>query len=117
MGKTEKRTCLNCGEPFTADARNARHQRYCTAVACKAASKRASQANWLAKPENRDYHRGTGIGGPGQGVAGSPSRIQPTNAVAAGAGTRRLDHGGRCRNHPTASVRTDAARTAGADIL
>ena len=58
MGKTEKRTCLNCGEPFTADARNARHQRYCTAVACKAASKRASQANWLAKPENRDYHRG-----------------------------------------------------------
>ena len=171
MGKTEKRTCLNCGEPFTADARNARHQRYCTAVACKAASKRASQANWLAKPENRDYHRGPeavarvqawravhpgysrrqggavaakssvpetspttitesahaslpgaaaigpGIGGPGQGVAGSPSRVQPTNAVAAGAGTRRLDHGGRCRNHPTASVRTDAARTAGADIL
>jgi carbamoylphosphate synthase small subunit len=50
-------------------------------------------------------------------VAGSPSRVQPTNAVAAGAGTRRLDHGGRCRNHPTASVRTDAARTAGADIL
>ena len=58
MGRIKKRACLNCGEPFTADARNARHQRYCTEIACKAASKRNSQAKWLAKPENQDYHRG-----------------------------------------------------------
>ena len=58
MGRTEKRACLNCGEPFAADARNARHPRYCTVAACKAASKRARQATWLAKPENRDYQRG-----------------------------------------------------------
>jgi hypothetical protein len=49
---------MNCAERFTPDARNAHHQRYCTAPACKAASKRASQAKWLAKPENQDYHRG-----------------------------------------------------------
>jgi len=54
----EKPACLNCGKPFTADARNARHQRYWTAAACKAASKWNSQAKWLAKPENQDYHRG-----------------------------------------------------------
>lgn len=58
MGRAEKRLCLSCGEAFTPDTRNARHQRYCTQAPCKAASKRASQAKWLAKPENRDYHRG-----------------------------------------------------------
>ena len=42
MGRTEKRRCLNCGELFTPEARNARHQRYCPALPCKAASKRAS---------------------------------------------------------------------------
>ena len=58
MGQAEKRVCLNCGETFTPDARNARHQRYCALAPCKAASKRACQENWLAKPENQDYHRG-----------------------------------------------------------
>jgi len=58
MGQTELRKCVSCGERFTPDARNARHQRYCTGAPCKAASKRASQAKWLAKPENQDYHRG-----------------------------------------------------------
>lgn len=58
MGHAEQRTCLNCGERFTPDRRNRRHQRYCSAPACKAASKRASQARWLALPENHDYHCG-----------------------------------------------------------
>ena len=39
MGRAEKRICLNCGEAFTPEARNARHQRYCTQAPCKAASK------------------------------------------------------------------------------
>jgi len=58
MGRAQQRKCLHCAERFTPDARNAHHQRYCAAPACKAASKRASQAKWLGKPENRDYHRG-----------------------------------------------------------
>ena len=54
----EQRKCRHCGESFFPEARNAHHQRYCTAPSCRAASKRASQAKWLAKPENRDYYRG-----------------------------------------------------------
>ena len=58
MGENRLRRCAHCGQPFTPDARNAHHQRYCPAPACRLASKRASQNKWLAKPENRDYHRG-----------------------------------------------------------
>jgi hypothetical protein len=58
MGRAEKRACLHCGEEFIAEARNARHQKYCGHAPCKAASKRASQAKWQAKAENQDYHRG-----------------------------------------------------------
>ena len=58
MGQERRRTCASCGEGFCPDPRNARHQRYCARPACRAASKRASQAKWLAKPENRNYHRG-----------------------------------------------------------
>jgi hypothetical protein len=41
---------------FTPDRRNERHQKYCGAAACKAVSKKESQAKWLAK--NPDYHHG-----------------------------------------------------------
>jgi hypothetical protein len=58
MGRERRRACANCGESFTPDARNARHQHYCAEPSCRAASKRASQAKWLAKAENRHYHRG-----------------------------------------------------------
>jgi len=51
-------TCRYCGAAFTPDPRNAGRQKYCAAVACKAASKRASQAKWQAAPANQDYHRG-----------------------------------------------------------
>jgi len=85
-----------CHQPFRADARNAWHQRYCTAPACRAASKATSQRQWLAKPENRDYFRGPehvqrvqswrqahpGYGRRGQAAATSPatklSPAQPT---------------------------------------
>ena len=50
--------CANCHQPFRPDPRNAWHQRYCDAGACRAASKAASQRRWLDKPENRDYFRG-----------------------------------------------------------
>ena len=58
MAQAEQRKCVHCGASFTPEARNHRHQRYCTAAPCRIASKRASQAKWLAKPENQDYHRG-----------------------------------------------------------
>ena len=50
--------CLFCGALFRADGRNAHHQKYCSAPACRKASKAASQRAWLAKPENHDYFRG-----------------------------------------------------------
>ena len=58
MGRKDERKCIHCAQEFIPDARNARHQRYCGSVLCKAESKRANQAKWLAKSENKDYHRG-----------------------------------------------------------
>ena len=45
-------------EVIRPDPRSRRHQRYCSATACRAASKAASQARWLATPENQGYFRG-----------------------------------------------------------
>jgi len=58
MGCGERRKCKCCHKLFRPDPRNHRHQIYCSAAACRAASKAASQARWLAKPENRNYFRG-----------------------------------------------------------
>ena len=58
MAGTERRKCLCCHKLFRPDPRNRHHQRYCAAPSCRAASKAASQARWLAAPENQDYFRG-----------------------------------------------------------
>ena len=58
MDVSKRWRCANCRQGFRADARNAWHQRYCKAPACRAASKAASQRRWLDKPENRDYFCG-----------------------------------------------------------
>jgi len=58
MGRGDRRKCKCCLKLFGPDPRNRRHQRYCSAPACRAASKAASQARWLAKPENQSYFRG-----------------------------------------------------------
>lgn len=58
MERENRRKCIHCGQGFTPDARNVRHQRYCGAAPCKAASNKASQSKWLAKSENKDYHCG-----------------------------------------------------------
>jgi hypothetical protein len=58
MGCGDRRKCKCCLKLFRPDPRNCRHQRYCSAPACRAASKTASQARWLAKPENQSYFRG-----------------------------------------------------------
>ena len=58
MGRGDRRKCKCCLKLFRPDARNRRHQFYCSASGCRAASKAASQARWRAKPENQSYFRG-----------------------------------------------------------
>ena len=58
MKRRRSRKCLCCGEMFQPDPRNLRHQQYCSEVACRKASKAATQRRWLAQPENQDYFRG-----------------------------------------------------------
>jgi len=58
MGCLDRRKCKHCRKLFRPDPRNRRHQNYCSASACRAASKAASQAHWLAKPENETYFCG-----------------------------------------------------------
>ena len=58
MAGAERRKCKCCHTLFRPDPRNRHHQRYCAAPSCRAASKAASQARWLAAPENHDYFRG-----------------------------------------------------------
>ena len=58
MGRGDRRKCKCCLKLFRSDPRNRRHQHYCSASSCRAASKAASQARWLAKPENQSYFHG-----------------------------------------------------------
>ena len=58
MARGDRRKCKCCLKLFRPDPRNRRHQFYCSASGCRAASKAASQARWLAKPENQSYFRG-----------------------------------------------------------
>lgn len=58
MGLGERRKCKCCLKLFRPDRRNRGRQFYCSAGACRAASKAASQARWRAKPENQNYFRG-----------------------------------------------------------
>jgi hypothetical protein len=58
MARGDRHKCKYCLKLFRPDPRNRRHQRYCSASACRAASKSASQARWLSTPENQGYFRG-----------------------------------------------------------
>ncbi len=57
MAQSGQRKCLCCGLFFDSDHRNRKRQRYCSADACRRASKAASQAIWLAQPQNSEYFR------------------------------------------------------------
>lgn len=55
--------CLNCSGFFLPDYRNVkrekkRHQKFCPKIACQKASRKASQAKWLATPKGRNYFQG-----------------------------------------------------------
>jgi hypothetical protein len=58
MAGGDRRKCKCCLKLFRPDPRNRHHQRYCSVPACRAASKAASQARWLAVAENQGYFRG-----------------------------------------------------------
>ena len=58
MTKNKRRRCLHCRHLFHRHPRTRTQQRFCSAPACRAASKKASQQRWLRKPENQDYFRG-----------------------------------------------------------
>ena len=58
MAQRGQRKCLCCHDLFLPEPRSAGRQRYCSAAACRRASKAASQAAWLAKAENLDYFAG-----------------------------------------------------------
>jgi hypothetical protein len=60
MARGRRRKCKCCRRLFVPDPRNLRHQCYCSQPLCRAASKAASQARWLARPQNQDYFRGPG---------------------------------------------------------
>ena len=57
MAQHGQRKCLFCGDFFFPDHRNGTRQRYCGAADCRRASKLASQAAWLSKPQNVDYFK------------------------------------------------------------
>ena len=57
MAQSGQRKCLCCGLFFDLDHRNRKRQRYCSASACRRASKAASQALWLTRPDNVGYFR------------------------------------------------------------
>jgi hypothetical protein len=56
--KNKRRRCLHCRHLFQRHPRTRTQQRFCSAPACRAASKKASQQRWLSKPENQNYFRG-----------------------------------------------------------
>lgn len=58
MRKYPRRKCLHCNVLFLPDPRNRKRQCYCSAQACRKASKAASQRRWAAKSVNQTYHCG-----------------------------------------------------------
>jgi hypothetical protein len=57
-GQPSRRKCRCCKSFFRPDHRNGHHQQYCSAPACRHASKQASQRRWRQTKSGRDYFRG-----------------------------------------------------------
>ena len=58
MKGSAKRKCRCCGEFYSPDHRNLRHQSYCSKPTCRKESKALSQRRWQQRPENQNYFRG-----------------------------------------------------------
>jgi hypothetical protein len=84
-----------CGlSPVGPDPRYRWHQYYSSASGCRAASRTASQARWLAKPENQSYFCGP---------------VNVARAQAWGAPSWLLAQGARCRPLRYKMVRNSGA--------
>lgn len=59
MNSTTTFKCLNCNEEHRCEPRKRGRQRYCSKPDCRRASKAASQRQWLNRPENQNYFRGS----------------------------------------------------------
>ena len=90
MAQCGQRKCLCCQEFFLPDYRNADRQRYCPAAACRRASKAASQAAWLARPDNADYFRGPVQVRRVQGLARGKPRLRSWPPAISACVTRAL---------------------------
>lgn len=55
--RIRKRKCKHCKELYIPDARNSHHQRYCSKVECRKASKKASQQRWSSSEKGYDYFK------------------------------------------------------------
>ena len=96
MAQSGQRKCLCCGLFFDPDPRNRERQRYCSAADCRRASKAASQAVWLNRPDNVGYFRGAVHSRSRAGLARRSSRLWPRQAPHGACVTRFLDHASAC---------------------
>lgn len=58
--RSKSNRCHCCGDRFIPDHRIGKRQRYCRTPECRRASRAASRARWLGKPENSQYFKGPG---------------------------------------------------------
>ena len=56
--RVRRRRCVNCRNLFSPNSKSAYHQKFCSAVDCKNASKAKSQKQWREKLQNQGYWRG-----------------------------------------------------------
>jgi hypothetical protein len=59
MNAKTKYKCLHCSEIHLCDFRNRGRQRYCPKPECRRVSKACSQRQWVSRPENQNYFRGS----------------------------------------------------------
>jgi hypothetical protein len=83
MARGDRRKCKCCLKLFRPDPRNRRHQRYCSTPACRRASKGASQARWLAQPENHEIGCRHFVLGTDYGIRAAPTPVQGMRTMIA----------------------------------
>ena len=124
MAQSGQRKCLCCGLFFDSDHRNRnrKRQRYCSADACRRASKAASQAVWLSHPDNVGYFRGpvhvarvrawrAAHPGYGRGRHRAPRALQDRLIAQVPDSTEESAHRGEIAAAPAASALQDSWST------
>lgn len=102
MVKKRRHKCRHCKGLFRPDPRNRGHQRFCSKLDCRRASKAESQRRWLAKPENRDYFHGPE----------HVERVRRWRAAHPGYGRRRRQEDSALQDHSLTQVIVPKKKTA-----